>query len=462
MKLMQVAGQPLDALIAAEAHGLTPVSRELVVGQASTNDYTHWGYATAAPNGDWWDDLKVVKTFVQRSGLTFAEVQAVVESQFAKALENSNGLGFSAPVEDVFCDLSNIDIAGFESPALAYEFVHRFLRLRQHLGLAIPTLDAAVHTFGGIIHDGLLVSLMGARSVAARLKREVHEVLPWWGPIDTHVRVETHTPSLYESQFQSGAGGTLEQDDLPDAGTDVPKLPGCVLWLRADIQARTANQAAAADTDDVAIWRDLSPRGDVFLETNGADQPTYATNVASLDGHAEVGFDDVTALMKLTSSTSDSAYRCLHDGSGSTVFCVFRPTGDGVLFATHNYVATDTGFAVDYISSDVICRVGNGSGTWLINMQTTTDEFPASQANLLTVQVGAELDTNAEMRSNGTPTVGTDFTGSPSTGAATTALTVGNRSTGNVTFGGGIAEIIIFDRLLSPTELVQVEGYLQA
>ena len=460
--LMRTLGAS-SALAAAEQLGLTPVSRQLVTGQASSGWHAHWGFRTPNPvGGDWFDVLAGGDTFAERARLSFIEVQALLESQFATALSDGSGLSLSPPIEDVLCKLDLTSVTGLTKPDLGFELLHRFVRLRHHLGGTVAALDAAVATFGGALTDGTLVSLAGARRVAERANRELVEVLPWWGDLDTFVRTQTEAPSLYQALFQSGAGGTLGADDLPNPGADVPtEIEGCMLWARADIATLDDADVHATDGGAVASWLDLTNPVRLLSQATSAARPTLATEVTALGSQAEVTFDDTDDM--LVSNAPAAAFKALHDGTGCTVFVVLRPSAEGVVLTTHNLGASDVGLAIDTKDPDDLrVRIGNGSGTWLANQTSSGSAFAQDQGVVATVQHGSGLDRDVKIFANGTLTDELDYTGSPSTADPTATLHIGNRPTGSVALGGGVAEIILYDRLLSDAERARVEAYLMA
>lgn len=64
-------------------------------------------------------------------------------------------------------------------------------------------------------------------------------------------------------------------------------LPGCVLWLRADI-------GITLSSGNVAAWSDQSPNGNNFTAA-GAAQPTY--NAAPINGRPTVRFNGTSSSM---------------------------------------------------------------------------------------------------------------------------------------------------------------------
>ena len=68
----QSAGNPADEAIAAEKLGLTDAERKLIVTPDAANQQKYWNTTNANAS----DEMKVVDTFLTKSGLTYKELRS--------------------------------------------------------------------------------------------------------------------------------------------------------------------------------------------------------------------------------------------------------------------------------------------------------------------------------------------------------------------------------------------------
>lgn len=113
-----------------------------LITQAAAGDAelaANWGVGDLSALGS-------VQLFLKHSGLTYDELQALVETAF---FADSSGAPLLriAPLPGADpCDLDSLRLEGL-TPALL-DFIHRYLRLQRTLGWSIPFLDEVLTTFG--------------------------------------------------------------------------------------------------------------------------------------------------------------------------------------------------------------------------------------------------------------------------------------------------------------------------
>jgi hypothetical protein len=170
-----------------------------------------WGFA---PSARWWNPLKIVVTFLERSGLDYTELLKLLA---LRAFNPSAAVKLNTANASA-CDLRSISIDGLSAKLLGY--LHRFLRLQRALGLSLRELDAALLALGvrgaagrRVIDEPFLIRLANALRLRERTGRPLDEVVACWAPIDTadrSVPALSHEPevrSLYERLFLDGRPG---------------------------------------------------------------------------------------------------------------------------------------------------------------------------------------------------------------------------------------------------------------
>ncbi|NQT54538.1 PEP-CTERM sorting domain-containing protein [bacterium] len=220
----------------------------------------------------------------------------------------------------------------------------------------------------------------------------------------------------------SVTAGIVDGSGVPDPTWESNSM---LLWLKADAGITTVGGSVSA-------WADQSTHGNDAAQATAANQPSHSPT--GLNGQAAVLFDGSGQHMII--STPPTGYE--------TAFFVYQDT------STVSY-ATPLGTVYDGHGA----YHGHGNDTGIFNT-TYTD---AKTLNGLNARDGADVG-------NGTATPRPDDW-ALDVHVATGALTQGARTVGADNFtpasraiNGGIAEIILYDRALTPTEQDQVGSYL--
>lgn len=211
--------------------------------------WEHW--SGSALSDDAWKRLKAdlttnVGVFLDRSGLTYAELVELLETRFASPdRTNPFRVQFSKDDNDR-CDVTK---AVFE-PALndaVLQRIHRFVRLRRKLGWTTRDLDRAVRALGAKdLTDDLLIHLAEVRRLCDELNLPLVEALSYWGNIDSLSDADGK-PSFYDQLFQNKTvvGDAMpafalnsDHSDLAHAG-QIPKLTDYVPALLAGLRIST-------------------------------------------------------------------------------------------------------------------------------------------------------------------------------------------------------------------------------
>ena len=197
----------IDTAIAAEYLGLSPKEWQIVVRRDLKTTARFWDFAPnpAAPAG-WIDQLRRVSTFLDRSGLSYAALLELLDTDF---IDPAHTLRISPNGE---CDPDKLTIVGLSLTAL--EKIHRFVRLARKLGWSFRDLDRSIAAFKPVIPgdlnliEVLLVQLSHVARLHAELDVPIAEVLTWWSEIDRRSYDTPGIPqslSLYERLFRNRA-----------------------------------------------------------------------------------------------------------------------------------------------------------------------------------------------------------------------------------------------------------------
>lgn len=210
---------PADAAIAADYLGLGTVERQIITGGALTpprNPWEFWGYAAATP-GPWLTDLRNVRVFLDKSGLSYANLVDLLEAEFINpSLADPNidiVLSSVDPLDPGTCDTEKLRITNAPNNLSNAEFqsfldrAHRFVRLWRKLGWTAIELDKVISALQGTIPDGnlrltedFLLRLSHIQSLRGDLNLSVEQLLALWAPIDI-----AGEDSLYQRLFQNPA-----------------------------------------------------------------------------------------------------------------------------------------------------------------------------------------------------------------------------------------------------------------
>lgn len=119
-----------------------------------------------------------VKLLMEKSGLTYNEIEDYFESKFI----NSSGwiIGFTGPDCDPTTATTNMPDTGLLR-------MMRFHKLRRHLDWTLEQLDRAILTLpgGSVLNDLKLARISGVRDLAIKYKLDIDEVSAWYGDLNT-------------------------------------------------------------------------------------------------------------------------------------------------------------------------------------------------------------------------------------------------------------------------------------
>lgn len=229
----------------------------------------------------------------------------------------------------------------------------------------------------------------------------------------------------------------LIPDDSAGAGSVVNQISGLVLWLNdtsSKWQESTRITPAVLDTDPVGAWDDASGQGNHALQATVGARPTL--KLAIQNGRPVVRFDGVDDFLGTVVLTLPTAFTAI-------IVYANRVNVNGTL------LGLTTGGTLLQRNATFFPNVAEASMTAISTLNVH---------NILTMRYDYTADTYAHWM-DGTADV-TDATVRTYLGAV--LLGLGSRSSGVEPLAGDIAEVVLYNRLLSTAERQTVERALGA
>ena len=209
----------------------------------------------------------------------------------------------------------------------------------------------------------------------------------------------------------------------------------------------------------VATLGDASGNGRSVTQGTAAKRPTYTASDANFGGRPSMTFDGVNDFL------SRSAFQW--PGTALTVFYLFRAAG--VASADQRIFGARAGM----ISlTPLFAYLANA--TLQANIQNPTDGSHVSLWTLLVGTVAAnttyrgcttfDITSSSAITSayvNGTPAGSLAGSITPGASFGSAAFGIGGTDVGSSLFAGNIVDPIVYSRVLSPTEIAQVDAWLR-
>ena len=263
-------------------------------------------------------------------------------------------------------------------------------------------------------------------------------------------------PQLKRRQFFA----TSTADSKGGRGFDPDDISGCMLWLKAD------SITGHSDAADLTAWSDSSGEGhNVTVPSSASNRPHYKTNI--MNGQPAILFTGSNEEY-LTTSGIDAMF----DEVDFSIFLVVKPTSvstnDQHMFG--GYQSTNWSSIGSAVSNVTSFGINTGEKFQIKGKSTSGDNVVS--ADSLADNTGYVLSgvydysaTTMWQFINGTQSdketaidIGTSTSKTPTIGAITAAGRGGTSVYREYT--GYIAEIIMFNSVLSERNLVDVNHYL--
>jgi hypothetical protein len=252
------------------------------------------------------------------------------------------------------------------------------------------------------------------------------------------------------------AGQSYRVGQRPGAVTDPNQLPTLQVWYNADLSNTTNFNVAPTDGQDISQWKDRSAFGHNLNKSgNAAVKPKWTANQAGLGNTLGViRFDGIDESLTI------NPIAWMQSLTGFTLFVVARASTVGV--TTRTICSTDTGgFQISHNGSNWRVEAGGCSG-----ISTITGVGDTSKFNIYSLIFnGAGIGNTARLKfryNRSEYPLSYVGTANSITSASASTFYVGVGSAGNSQwFTGDIAEMIMFTRRLSASEIGGVEEYMK-
>ncbi len=217
---------------------------------------------------------------------------------------------------------------------------------------------------------------------------------------------------------------------------------GLVLWLKAN--AGVYNESAPANTNEpVSLWDDHFLNNDAVQNTSGL-KPLLSTNSNDLVNHNPViqydGNDDFL-LSDLSSLGLETE---------NTVFIVSKPESTGAV------VGIGTNSFVGFRQNGVVYSINGGASV----TQTEAGSYSLNDIKVVSLLKSGNENGDISIFINGIEPIKSQNQSAIITGTSDTRIGAGNTSNSTEFLQGDIAEVIIYNRVLTEAERKKAESYL--
>jgi len=214
MKAFQVGTVPADEVIAADRMGLSEAERLILTNPPVPNDNNaQQQYWNVPAPGNVVDYLKQVDQFLDRTALTYKELELLLKLEFIDQNEN-----LLISHDDLSCDTSKKEIANLDLNAL--DRIHRFLRLQKKTGWSFEVLDAIISQSNlgtGTLDGECLVKASQLKEISNRTGIKLSELIGFFGEIPHAVYDNHRLKPLYQQIFLNKArNGVIDEALLPE------------------------------------------------------------------------------------------------------------------------------------------------------------------------------------------------------------------------------------------------------
>jgi len=217
MKAFQSAAIPTDESIATERLGLTDAERNIIANTPAPNDNAaQQAYWNVPAPGNVIDYLKQVDHFLDRTGLTYKELDLLLKLKFI----DKNGNLFIKH-NDLTCDTEQKEIANLDLNAL--DRIHRFLRLRKKTGWRYELLDEIIsqgNLGAGNLNDACLVKASQLKEISEKANIKIEELIGCFRELPHLIlqdQDENASKPLYHQIFLNKAkNGVVNEGLLPE------------------------------------------------------------------------------------------------------------------------------------------------------------------------------------------------------------------------------------------------------
>ncbi len=260
-------------------------------------------------------------------------------------------------------------------------------------------------------------------------------------------------PSLFYAGMAvtNGSNSTSNTAVFDNLGymTSVPQASSnLLLWLRSDVGVTSSAGA-------VSQWTDQSGNSNNGTQSTGALKPSLVTGALNSGVMPTISFNGTSQYLALPTGFSDFT-------GGASIFTVIKPssgtaTGDPVSLGN---AANSNAVFCQQVGTQASFSAFNGSSS--SSVTTTTNPLSTSAYQLLetTLLPGATAGTaTGTIFVNGVQKVQSSTMQNLTNTSRTNNFIAAGVGPGNY-FGGGIAEVLVFNTILSASQRASVEAYI--
>lgn len=251
-----------------------------------------------------------------------------------------------------------------------------------------------------------------------------------------------------------------------------PILSDAIAGLSPFRRWRSTNGVVVAGSD-VTTWTDVIA-SQTLVQASAGLYPQYSALDSNWGGKPSLSFDGVND--RLISTEAASVYSFLHNTvtPGGTLIVACRPTGTGNRGIAANASSSIAGIGLYQITTAarVYLYRSDGAGP---AAQSAAGAFPVDTRQWIALRNAGSNNTALNTLAGSSGTLMDDGVTSGGTNLAVAnhtdtsensnpgaAFTVGGWIWDNSFFAGSIVEVIIWDRLLTQTEMLSVRGQMQS
>lgn len=213
----------------------------------------------------------------------------------------------------------------------------------------------------------------------------------------------------------------------------------------------------------VSQWTDRSGNGNHLIASIESIKPDYS---AAYGG--SIYFDGTNTYLVVPDS--EATFKCLHDGTGATIFINLKfdesdLPANRCMIDTGGSLDTLTGqyFYINFNEDIGVSPSKSVGGQRVYSYVTAYDSFLDGNMHFNRIEYEHLRAGNDSVNTiDGANTWGGETTNAPTTADATNALRLGLTVSGSQPFKGNMNHISIFDRILTATEIAQVEAYINS
>lgn len=211
---------PSALAIARDTLRLSATAWDAIADTSTSADriWAGWGVPGPPLTGDLGD----VPAFLERSGLSLAELTDLLATRFINPDPEQPVLRIDPPGS---CDTQEMDLVELTDAVKGK--IHRFVRLWRALGWPMHDVDLAVQRLGGgVLDQNCLLRLADLELVQAALRVPRSQAMALWGPLDNDGPASLYQTTFWNAALRSQfADAAFDPEQIPLSGDRTEKIP---------------------------------------------------------------------------------------------------------------------------------------------------------------------------------------------------------------------------------------------